>query len=69
MATETLDIKTYVLRFLRTYIPQAVVTFPVIIIYAKQIEKVLPTWVIPVLVFMAAVVTTLDKLLRDLKVY
>lgn len=54
-------------RFLRTYIPQMIFYLPVMVKYAEQISEFLPLWAIPVLGFVASVVTAGDKLRRELK--
>ena len=54
-------------RFLRTAIPQLIVLLPVIVEYATEIQEFMPLWVLPVLVFVASVVTAIDKLVRELK--
>ncbi|HEC66492.1 MAG TPA: hypothetical protein ENI23_14490 [bacterium] len=54
-------------RFLRTYIPQLIVYLPVMMTHAEQIKEFLPLWGIPVLGFIASVVTAGDKLYRELK--
>ena len=58
-----------VARFFRTWVPQAVLFFPILIANADKINEILPFWVIPVLTFFAAVLTALDKLFREIKFY
>ena len=68
MTIKKYDLKLAVLRrFLRAWIPQLVVYLPVLIAYADKIKEFLPLWVIPVLGFVAAVITSLDKLIRELR--
>ena len=68
MAVKKYNLKLAVVkRFLRTYVPQLIVYIPVAIKYAEEIQEFLPLWVIPVLGFVAAVVTAGDKLYRELK--
>lgn len=54
-------------RFLRTWLPQA----PAALVYVMTISQSwdLPIWVVPVLVFVGAVATSLDKLFRELGWY
>jgi len=52
---------------LRTFIPQLIVIIPVVIKYADELSEFLPLWTIPVLSFMAAIVTAGDKLVRELR--
>lgn len=56
-------------RFFRVLIPQLAVLLPVLIDNADKIKAILPLWVLPVLVCLGAIVTALDKVLRDLKAY
>lgn len=56
-------------RFFRTIIPQLIVIMPLLIEFADKIKTILPLWVLPVLVCIGSLVTALDKVLRDLKVY
>lgn len=68
MAVKKYNLKLAVVkRFLRTYVPQLIVYIPVAIKYAEEIQEFLPLWVIPVLGFVAAVVTAGDKLVRELR--
>jgi len=56
-------------RFLRTFIPQAIVFLPLLVENAEKIQQVLPLWVIPALMFLASLATAFDKLFRSLKWY
>lgn len=64
---EDLAVKLGVLRFLKVVIPQAVLFIPYVT--AEISGYNLPAWVAPTLVFVGAVVTGLDKLLRELGFY
>ena len=54
-------------RFFRTFLPQAIVVFPILLKYADEVKEFLPLWVIPILVFAGSVATAGDKLYRELK--
>lgn len=54
-------------RFLKIVIPQAVLFFPYLL--AEVNGKDVPAWVAPTLVFLGAIVTAMDKYLRELGVY
>jgi hypothetical protein len=68
MAKQKYDLRVGVLnRFLRAYIPQLVVSLPIIITFLADNQEYLPFWVIPVAAFIGAVVTAADKLYRELR--
>lgn len=68
MAIKEYDITAGVVkRFLRTFIPQIVLVLPIMVKYAAELQEVLPLWILPVLVFIASVVTAIDKLIRELR--
>ncbi len=68
MARKNYNLKAAVVkRFLRTAIPQFIVLLPVVVEYAAEIQEFMPLWVLPVLVFIASIVTAGDKLVRELK--
>jgi len=60
---------TYVIRFLRTTIPQLVLILPVLIARGQEFDKYLPFWVVPTLILLGGVLTALDKYLRDIGFY
>ncbi len=68
MARKKYNLKLAVVkRFLRTYIPQLVLYMPLVVKYAGEIREFFPLWVVPVLGFVASVLTAGDKLYRELK--
>lgn len=54
-------------RFLKIVIPQAVLFLPYLV--AETNGKDVPVWVAPTLAFIGAIVTALDKYLREVGVY
>ncbi len=67
MARKNYNLKAAVVkRFLRTAIPQLIVLLPVVVEHAAEIQEFMPLWVLPVLVFVASIVTAGDKLVREL---
>jgi hypothetical protein len=60
---------TYIVRFIRTVIPQLVLILPVLIARGQEFDKYLPFWVVPALILLAGVITALDKFLRDIGFY
>jgi hypothetical protein len=60
---------TYIIRFIRTVIPQLVLVMPVLIARGQEFEKYLPFWVLPTLILLAGIITALDKYFRDIGFY
>ncbi len=58
-----------VARFFRVWIPQVVLFYPVLAANAERLGEILPFWTLPVLGFVGAVFTALDKLFREIKLY
>ena len=60
---------TYIIRFIRTAVPQIVLILPVLIARGQEFDKYLPFWVVPTLILLGGVATALDKYLRDIGFY
>ena len=60
---------TYIIRFIRTVVPQLVLILPVLIARGQEFEKYLPMWVLPTLILLAGIITALDKFFRDTGFY
>lgn len=60
---------TYIIRFLRTVVPQLVFIIPVLIARGQEFDKYLPFWVLPTLILLGGIVTALDKFCRDTGIY
>ena len=60
---------TYIIRFIRTVVPQLVLILPVLIARGQEFEKYLPMWVLPTLILLEGIITALDKYYRDVGFY
>jgi hypothetical protein len=60
---------TYIIRFIRTVVPQLVLLLPVLIARGQEFDKYLPFWVLPTLILLAGIFTALDKYFRDVGFY
>jgi hypothetical protein len=60
---------TYILRFIRTVVPQLVLVMPVLIARGQEFDKYLPLWVLPTLILFGGIITALDKWFRDIGLY
>ena len=54
------------MRFIRTFLPQMVVAMPIITAFVMDNQQYMPLWVLPVVGFVGSVVTSADKLRREL---
>jgi len=60
---------TYIIRFIRTVVPQLVLVLPVLIARGQEFDKYLPFWVLPTLICLGAILTAFDKWCRDTGFY
>lgn len=60
---------TYIIRFIRTVVPQLVLVMPVLVARGQEFDKYLPLWVLPTLILLASILTAFDKWARDVGFY